>query len=277
MILDGKACSNTIQATLKKTVASLPTVPHLVVILTTDHPASQTYVKAKEKAAIHAGFKSTLIHDKTLKEAALLSRIASLNADPDVTGILVQLPLKEGLNETRIMAAIDPMKDVDGFHPHNVAALFQKRPGLVPATPKGIQRLLEESNIEVEGKHAVIVGRSQIVGLPVMHLLLQKNATVTMCHSKTEDLKAHTLAADILVVAVGRPHFITADYIRPGATVIDVGINRVEGKLVGDVDTENAQNVAAYITPVPGGVGPMTIAALLENTLDAYQMQRRTV
>ena len=274
MILDGKATSMTRQADLKKTVESLDGAPHLVVILTTDNPASTTYVKAKEKAAKKIGFKSTIIHDMTGDEADLLKTIHTLNNDPDVHGILVQLPLAEGLDVKRVMDAIDPKKDVDGFHPINVAALFQNRPGFVPATPRGIIELLDTYDIPLSGKHAVIVGRSQIVGLPMVHLLTQRHATVTVCHSRTVDLKAHTLSADILVVATGRPHLITADYVRPGATVVDVGINRVEGKLIGDVDFETVKEVAQAITPVPRGVGPMTITALLENTLDAYQQLR---
>jgi len=274
MLLDGKAISKTRQTAVKDTVQSLPDAPHLVVVLTTDNPASQSYVKAKEKAAQHVGFKSTLIHDTTLDEAQLLKLIDTLNQDPGVHGILVQLPLAKGLNVERVMRAIDPAKDVDGFHPENVAALFQKRPGFVPATPRGILTLLDAYEIEIESKHVVIIGRSQIVGTPLVHLFLHRNATVTVCHSKTEDLKSYTLSADILVVATGRARMITADYIRPGAVVVDVGINRVDGKLVGDVDFEAASKVASYITPVPKGVGPMTISSLLENTLDAYTRQR---
>lgn len=274
MILDGKALSITRQAALKKRVEALGESPHLVVILTTENPASQTYVKAKEKAALKAGFKSTIIHDTHYSEADLLATIKRLNEDQNVHGILVQLPLKEGMNVDRVMEAIDPKKDVDGFHPLNVAALFQNRKGLVPATPRGIMMLLEAYHIEIASKHVVIVGRSQIVGTPLIHLFLHQNATVTVCHSKTEDLKSHTLSADILVAAVGRANFLTADYIRPHATVIDVGINRVDGKLVGDVDFASAASIASAITPVPKGVGPMTITALLENTLDAYEAQR---
>lgn len=274
MILDGKATSISRQADLKTTVESLDETPHLVVILTTENPASKTYVKAKEKAAKKVGFKSTIIHDTTFDEAGLLKTIHTLNNDPDVHGILVQLPLADGLDVKRVMDAIDPHKDVDGFHPINVAALFQNRPGFVPATPRGIMELLDTYDIPLSGKHAVIVGRSQIVGLPMVHLLTQRHATVTLCHSRTVDLKAHTLSADILVVATGRPYLITADYVRPGATVVDVGINRVDGKLIGDVDFDAVNKVAQAITPVPKGVGPMTITALLENTLDAYQQLR---
>lgn len=274
MILDGKSLSISRQEALKKRVESLSEPPHLVVILTTENPASHTYVKAKEKAAQTVGIKSTIIHDTTLEEAELLTTIQSLNDDSSVHGILVQLPLKEGMNVDKVMEAIDPKKDVDGFHPLNVAALFQNRKGLVPATPRGIMMLLDAYAIDVASKHVVIVGRSQIVGTPLMHLFLQKNATVTVCHSKTDDLKSHTLSADILVVAIGRAHFLTADYVRPNATVIDVGINRVDGRLIGDVDFAQIAPIAHAITPVPKGVGPMTITALLENTLDAYEAQR---
>ncbi len=274
MILDGKALSITRQDALKKRVETFSEPPHLVVILTTENPASHTYVKAKEKAAQKVGIKSTIIHDTTLDEAALLKTIKRLNDDSGVHGILVQLPLKAGMNVDQVMEAIDPKKDVDGFHPLNVAALFQHRKGLVPATPRGIMMLLDAYDIEVARKHVVIIGRSQIVGTPLIHLFLQKNATVTVCHSKTEDLKSHTLSADILVVAIGRAKFLTADYVRPEATVIDVGINRVDGKLLGDVDFTEIEPIAKAITPVPKGVGPMTITALLENTLDAYEAQR---
>ncbi len=195
MILDGKALSITRQDALKKRVEAFSEPPHLVVILTTENPASQTYVKAKEKAAQNVGIKSTIIHDTSLDEAGLLDTIQRLNNDPSVHGILVQLPLKEGMNVDYVMEAIDPKKDVDGFHPLNVAALFQHRKGLVPATPRGIMMLLDAYAIEVASKHVVIVGRSQIVGTPLIHLFLQKNATVTVCHSKTEDLKSHTLSS----------------------------------------------------------------------------------
>lgn len=274
MILDGKSLSLTRQADLKARVEDLDESPHLVVILTTHHPASQTYVKAKEKAALKAGFKSTIIHDTGLNEITLLETITSLNEDPNVHGILVQLPLKEGMNVARVMEAIDPKKDVDGFHPVNVAALFQNRPGIIPATPHGIMMLFDAYDIPVASKHVVIIGRSQIVGLPLIHLFLHKNATVTVCHSKTEDLKSHTLSADILVVATGKAEWITADFVRPLSTVIDVGINRAAGKLVGDVDFKSVEPIASAITPVPKGVGPMTITALLENTYTAYLRQR---
>jgi methylenetetrahydrofolate dehydrogenase (NADP+)/methenyltetrahydrofolate cyclohydrolase len=274
MILSGKELSNKIQQQLKIQVNALSDPPHLVVILTTDNKASETYVNAKKKAAINVGFKSTIIHDTSLSEAALLNQIDALNQDPNVHGILVQLPLKEGLDEKKIMTQIDPLKDVDGFHPLNVAALFQDRQGFVPATPKGIMRLLEETKIPLAGKKAVIVGRSQIVGKPLIHLLLKENATVCVAHSKTKNLKELTLQADILIAAVGKKALIQKDYVKDQTVIIDVGINRTEKGLVGDVDFEALKDKAAYITPVPGGVGPMTIASLLENTLEAYQHQK---
>jgi len=274
MILSGKELSNKIQQQLKIQVKALSEPPHLVVILTTDNKASETYVNAKKKAAINVGFKSTIIHDTSLSEAALLNQIDALNQDPNVHGILVQLPLKEGLDEKKIMTQIDPLKDVDGFHPLNVAALFQDRQGFVPATPKGIMRLLEETKIPLAGKKAVIVGRSQIVGKPLIHLLLKENATVCVAHSKTKNLKELTLQADILIAAVGKKALIQKDYVKDQTVIIDVGINRTEKGLVGDVDFEALKDKAAYITPVPGGVGPMTIASLLENTLEAYQHQK---
>ena len=274
MILSGKELSNKIQQQLKIQVKALSEPPHLVVILTTDNKASETYVNAKKKAAINVGFKSTIIHDTSLSEAALLNQIDALNQDPNVHGILVQLPLKEGLDEKKIMTQIDPLKDVDGFHPLNVAALFQDRQGFVPATPKGIMRLLEETKIPLAGKKAVIVGRSQIVGKPLIHLLLKENATVCVAHSKTKNLKELTLQADILIAAVGKKALIQKDYVKDQTVIIDVGINRTEIGLVGDVDFEALKDKAAYITPVPDGVGPMTIASLLENTLEAYHHQK---
>lgn len=274
MILSGKELSLKIQNELKNKVKVLGEKPHLVVILTTDNKASETYVNAKKKAAINVGFKSSIIKDTTLSEAALLNQIEALNKDHSVHGILVQLPLKEGFDEKRVMMAIDPLKDVDGFHPLNVAALFQDRKGLVPATPKGIMRLLKETKVSLSGKNAVIVGRSQIVGKPLIHLLLKENATVTVTHSKTQNLKSFTQEADVLIAAVGRKHLITKEFVKDQAIVIDVGINRTDEGLFGDVDFDSVKENVRYITPVPGGVGPMTIASLLENTLEAYYHQK---
>lgn len=270
MILDGKALSIKIQETIKENVLTLKKKPHLVVILTTENKASLTYVNAKKKAALNVGFESTIIHDTTFTESSLLSHIQSLNNDDNVHGILVQLPLPSFMDEKKIMTAIDPKKDVDGFHPLNVAALFQDREGLVPATPKGIMRLLKETKINLEGKKAVIVGRSQIVGKPLIHLLLKENATVCIAHSKTADLRSLTQSADVLIAAVGKVGLIQKDDVKEGAIIIDVGINRTDQGLLGDVKFDEIKDKASYITPVPGGVGPMTIASLLENTLKAY-------
>ncbi len=277
MILSGKALSDKMKLALREQVAAFPErygrVPHLAVILVGEDPASQTYVRGKEKACELVGIRNTTFRlgAETTQEE-LLSRIAALNADPQVDGILVQLPLPEGIDEARIIEAIDRDKDVDGFHPLNVAGLWMKRPCTVACTPKGILRLLDEAGVTLQGKRAVVVGRSQIVGLPTAKLLLDRNATVTICHSRTRDLGAVTREAEVLVVAIGRPRFITGDMVGEGAVVIDVGVNRdpVSGKLCGDVDFDAVAPKASVITPVPGGVGPMTIACLLENTVEAF-------
>jgi methylenetetrahydrofolate dehydrogenase (NADP+)/methenyltetrahydrofolate cyclohydrolase len=269
-LLDGKAIALKLRLELKEKVSTLKKKPHLVVILATDHPASLSYVKAKEKAALEVGFKSTLIQEH-FTEAALLEKIDELNQDPNVDGILVQLPLPYGYDQVRVIDRIDPTKDVDGFHPHNLAMLVQDRPGFIPATPKGIIRLLKEADIPLEGQQAVIVGRSLIVGKPLIHLLLKENMSVTIGHSRSKDLAALTRTADVLIAAVGVPELIKKEMVKQGASVIDVGINRVDGKLVGDVDFEGLSDVTDWLTPVPGGVGPMTIYALLENTYEACQ------
>lgn len=265
-------------------VASFPEkygrVPHLAVVLVGDDPASISYVRSKANASKLIGIKNTTVrlpYETTQQE--LLGIIDKLNNDPEIDGILVQLPLPEHIDEISIIAAIAREKDVDGFHPQNVAALWRRRtePELnprycVPCTPRGIIRLLRAADVKMDGKRAVVVGRSNIVGLPVAKLLLNENATVTICHSHTKDLGEITRNADILVVAIGNPRFITADMIAPGAVVIDVGINRDSetGKLCGDVDFEQAVQKASVITPVPGGVGPMTICSLMENTIDCF-------
>lgn len=275
-LIDGKAIASRLRRSLKERVQTLKKQPHLVVVLATDHPASLSYVTAKEKAAIEVGFKSRIIKDK-FTEASLLTCIDELNQDPEVDGILVQLPLPEGFDQNKVIDRIDPTKDVDGFHPHNLAMLVQDRKGFVPATPKGIIRLLKESNIHLKGQHVVIVGRSLIVGKPLIHLLLKENMSVTVAHSKSKDLKALTLHADVLIAAVGVPNLIQPDMVKKGVTIIDVGINRVEGKLVGDVDFEALKEVVEAMTPVPGGVGPMTIYALLENTYEAVLRKEETL
>lgn len=275
-LIDGKAIASKLRRSLKERVQTLQKQPHLVVVLATDHPASLSYVTAKEKAAIEVGFKSRIIKDK-FTEASLLRCIDELNQDNEVDGILVQLPLPEGFDQNKVIDRIDPTKDVDGFHPHNLAMLVQDREGFVPATPKGIIRLLKESNIHLKGQHVVIVGRSLIVGKPLIHLLLKENMSVTVAHSKSKDLKALTLPADVLIAAVGVPNLIQPDMVKKGVTIIDVGINRVDGKLVGDVDFEALKDVVEAMTPVPGGVGPMTIYALLENTYEAVLRKEETL
>ena len=247
--------------------------PNLVVVLVGEDPGSVSYVTGKAKAANEVGIANNTIRlADTITEADLLALVDQLNNDDSVDGILVQLPLPKHIDENKIIAAISPEKDVDAFHPMNVAKLWLKQPCVLPCTPKGIIKLLHFAGVDIAGKEAVVVGRSNIVGQPVAKLLLDANATVTVAHSKTKNLAEVTRRADILVAAVGRERFITADMIKPGAVVIDVGVNRDSrnGKLCGDVDFEEAQNVAAAITPVPGGVGPMTIACLMENTVEAF-------
>ncbi len=250
--------------------------PHLAVIVAGDNPASQVYVRNKENACLRAGIRSTILRlPESCTQEELESAVVALNADRSVHGILVQLPLPKGLDEARVLALIDPEKDVDGFHAMNAGKLMSGQLGFVPCTPLGVMKLLEAYNIPTRGRHAVVIGRSNIVGKPMAMLLLAADATVTVCHSKTENLADITRQADILVAAVGKANFVTGDMIKPGATVIDVGINRVDGALVGDVNAEEAAQKAAYLTPVPGGVGQMTIAMLLSNTLDAAERHGR--
>ncbi len=250
-------------------------IPMLAVILVGNNPASLSYVKGKEKACHEIGIASKMIHlEATVSQSELMQIIRHLNEDPDVDGILCQLPLPEGLNSEEVIRSISPKKDVDGFHPINVAKLYMNEDGFVPCTPLGCMELLHRMGIDPQGKHAVVIGRSNLVGAPVARLLLNANATVTICHSRTQELAKIASQADILIAAVGRAKMITAEYIKEGAAVIDVGINRTqEGKLVGDVDFESACTKAGWITPVPKGVGPMTITMLLENTLKAYRQR----
>ncbi len=282
VILSGKELSDNIKAQLAQQVATFPAkygrVPHLAVVLVGDDPASATYVRSKGKACEKIGIQNTTIHlPAETSEEALLEQIRLLNEDEGVDGILVQLPLPEHIDELKALYAIAREKDVDGFHPENVAALWRRRTEpepnpqyCVPCTPRGIIRLLKAANVEIAGKRAVVVGRSNIVGLPVAKLLLNENATVTICHSHTQNLGDITRDAEILVVAVGQAKLIKADMVREGAVVIDVGIDHVDGKLCGDVDFENVKDKASVITPVPGGVGPMTICSLMENTIDCF-------
>lgn len=283
MILSGKELSDNIKSQLAVQVATFPSrygrVPHLAVVLVGDDPASATYVRNKGRACEKIGIQNSTIHlPAETSEEALLEQIRLLNEDEGVDGILVQLPLPAHIDELKALYAIAREKDVDGFHPENVAALWRRRTEpetnpqyCVPCTPRGIIRLLKAANVQIEGKRAVVVGRSNIVGLPTSKLLLNENATVSICHSHTERLAEITREADILVVAVGKPRFITADMVKKGAVVIDVGIDHGEdGNLCGDVDFEAVKEVASVITPVPGGVGPMTICSLMENTIDCF-------
>ena len=280
-IIDGKAVSAALKESIKEQVASFPQkygrVPHLVVIRVGEDPASVVYVRNKEKACEAVGIKnSTIVLADTTTEDELLNLVRALNEDDTVDGILVQLPLPGQISEARVIEAIAREKDVDGFHPLNVAGLWQKTPHVNPCTPAGIMKLLASIGVDPKGKRAVVIGRSNIVGLPVAKMLLDANATVTTCHTRTIDMPSITREADILVVAAGRAKMVTADMIKPGAVVIDVGMDRdpETGKLCGDVDFEAAKEVAGAITPVPGGVGPMTIACLMENTVTCF-LQRQ--
>ena len=273
-ILDGKSLAAATRSALKQKVDALVrrgVRPGLAVVLAGDDPGSKVYVRNKTSACEEVGVRSQQIdYPASVSQEELIRRIRKLNADSDVHGILVQLPLPKPIDAARVLAAVAPEKDVDGFHEANLGALLAGRPRVVPCTPLGCMRLIELAGVPIAGAHAVVVGRSNIVGKPVAQLLLQKDATVTICHSRTRDLAAVCRGADILVAAIGRAKFITADMVKPGACVIDVGINRLpDGKLAGDVDTERVREVAGWITPVPGGVGPMTIAMLLENCFNA--------
>lgn len=270
-IIDGKAISAKVRAEIKEETAGMAEKPGLAVIIVGEDPASKVYVRNKAKGCEEVGFHSEIYAlPAETEEGELISLIKKLNADPKTDGILVQLPLPKHLDEKTVINTVEPDKDVDAFHPVNTGKIMIGDYDFLPCTPAGVMRLLDESGIEISGKRCVVVGRSNIVGKPQAMLLLQRNGTVTVCHSKTKDLKEECRRADILVVAIGRAKMIDADYIKPGAAVIDVGMDRDEnGRLCGDVDFESAQTVAGAITPVPGGVGPMTIAVLLTNTLRA--------
>lgn len=275
-LIDGKAVSQKIKMQVKTRVEKLAQqgiVPGLAVVLVGEDSASLTYVKNKKKTCEALGMRSDL-HQflDTLTEQELLAKIDELNSDPGIHGILVQLPLPQQIDEFKVITAISPEKDVDGFHPISVGNMMIGKDAFLPCTPHGIMELLAHYGIDPAGKHAVVIGRSNIVGKPIGQLLLQKDATVTYCHSKTKDLANFTAQADILIAAIGRAKFIDRTFIKPGAVIIDVGMNRDEnGKLCGDVDFEDVQETASFVTPVPGGVGPMTIAMLMENTLESAE------
>ena len=275
MIINGKEISTQIKDEIKNEIenikANYKRLPKLVVILIGDNQASQTYVRNKERACHYVHMESLVIRHDDLSEEELLKEIEQLNQDDTVDGILVQLPLPQHINEEKVLEAIRPDKDVDGFHPENVARLFLGQHSLVPCTPKGMMVLLDKINYDLTGKEVVVVGRSHIVGKPVALLCLQKNATVTIAHSRTENLKDVCQRADVLIAAVGKAKMINSDYVKEGAVVLDVGINRDENhKLCGDVDFEDVKDKVYAITPVPGGIGPMTITMLLKNTLEAF-------
>ena len=296
MIIDGKAVAKATEDEVRAAIGELGFAPGLVAIRVGEDPASEIYVRNKAKKAQELGLRGTeLIFDASMTEAALLAEIDRLNRDDDVDGILVQLPLPRQIDPRKVIEAIDPEKDVDGFHPINVGRLHLGRPTLAPCTPAGVIRLLDAAGIDIEGAHAVVVGRSDIVGKPVAALLLQRHATVTICHSRTRHLAGVTREADILIAAIGKPLFVTAEMVKRGAAVIDVGVNRVDAAFaerfahdeaksralaknghatVGDVDFVRVREVAGWITPVPGGVGPMTIAMLMKNTVAAARRRR---
>jgi len=271
-LIDGNALSQLLRQQVSERVEQLKSkglTAGLAVILVGDNAASQVYVRNKVKACEQVGIHSVLEkHEANLSESALLARVAALNADPNIHGILVQLPLPRHIDAQKVIEAIAPDKDVDGFHVASAGALMTGLPGYWPCTPHGCMKMLEHIGYDLRGKHAVVIGRSNIVGKPMALMLLQQNATVTVCHSATPDLKVHTLQADVVVAAVGKRNVLTADMVKPGAVILDVGMNRDDqGKLCGDVDFEDVKQVASFITPVPGGVGPMTITMLLVNTL----------
>ena len=284
-ILDGNALAQKLRAGFRQEADQLAAQgirPGLAVILVGEDPASQVYVRNKVNACAQAGFHSEKhSYPADVEAATVFAKIAELNADPAIHGILVQLPLPKHFDADAVLEAIAPEKDVDGFRAENVGALMQGKPCFIPCTPYGAMKFFEDAGITLRGKEAVIVGRSNIVGKPMAMLLMHAGATVTICHSQTQDLKSHCRRADILVAAIGKSKMITGDMVKPGAVVIDVGINRLQdgpdaGKLCGDVDFDSAKEVASYITPVPGGVGPMTITMLLANTLESAQRKRKT-
>lgn len=275
-ILDGRKTAAKVREKIGAEVAKLKAegrgVPGLAVVIVGDNPASKVYVGQKEKACKAVGFDSVLHKlPRETSQEELLALVEKMNDDPKINGILVQLPLPPQIDGDSIIGAIKPEKDVDGFHPVNMGRLVTGLPSTQPCTPKGIMYLLEEYGIELEGKRAVVIGRSNIVGKPIAHMLMSKNATVTVCHSRTDNIADYTGKADIIVAAIGKPRFLTADMVKDGAVIVDVGINRLEEGLVGDTDFEALKEKASFVTPVPGGIGPMTIAMLLLNTLEAFK------
>jgi len=274
-IIDGKKIAAEITDGIKREVSKLPADkrPGLAVVLVGDNPASQAYVNSKEKKCLELGYYSVKKElPGTISEAELLKVITTLNADPKIHGILVQMPLPKQISDQKVLDAISPEKDVDGLHPLNLGRLLRNEKGIVPCTPKGIIKLIKSTGVEIAGKNAVVLGRSNLVGKPVAALLTNENATVTICHSKTVELAAHLKQADIVVLAIGKPGLITGQMLKKGAVVIDVGTTRgADGKLHGDADFDSVVKVAAYLTPVPGGVGPLTIACLMENTYEAFR------
>ena len=279
MIIDGKQISKEIKLQIKEQVIELKEkyheTPSLAIILVGNDPASETYVRNKDKAINFVGMEAKVFHlEENTSEDTILNLIDVLNKDDKINGILIQLPLPKHLNTNKIINKVDPLKDVDGLTEVNTGRLALGANAIVPCTPEGVIKLIESTNQKIEGKHAVVIGRSILVGKPVAQLLLQKNATVTMCHSRTKDIQSITKQADILVVAIGNPKFIKGDMVKEGAIVIDVGINRVDGKVVGDVDFDEVNAKASYITPVPGGCGPMTITMLINNTIKCFLIQK---
>lgn len=272
-IIDGKKISGEIKEELKEKVAKFKVKPTLVVISVGDNPASKVYVGQKEKCANYIGLNYKHMHYDSISDDELVKTIEKLNKDKSINGVIVQLPLPDGMDETRIVNTIVPEKDVDGLTYLNAGLLLNNETSLVSCTPKGIMELLKRENVNLVGANAVVIGRSILVGKPMMNLLINANATVTMCHSKTKDLAKITKKADVLVVAIGKKHFVTRDMVKKGAVVIDVGINRVDGKLYGDVDYDDVYSKVKKITPVPGGVGPMTVVMLMKNVIESYEKQ----
>lgn len=276
LILDGKMVAEDVYQKLLLEVSLLSFVPRIVFVRVGEDPASQSYVRSKEKRCLDLGLRGeTIVLPESIAEDELIGKIHNLNRDKDVNGILVQLPLPKHINKARVLSSISPDKDVDGLHPENAGLLLQGKPRFVPCTPAGIVEMLKFYKVAIEGKRVVVMGRSEIVGRPMAQLLLNHDATVTVCHSKTKNLKEELVRAELIIAAIGKPQFVTADMVSEGVTVVDVGINRVDGKIVGDVDFDSVKSKAFAISPVPGGVGPMTIAMLMKNLVAAATLQTK--